>query len=147
MNRRSLAILLSLVAASSPLLAAEEPSSPRAESAPALSLPLGFEPATSNATGRTWRQTGSLPQPFAMARATLRASMLGQGYTLVHDIAESDNATRRLQLWRHAGGDVILMLWQQDLSTTGLACGVSPRDGSAPDSSVSPSLRPHPPTP
>ena len=96
-------------------------------------MPMGFVPATSNATGRAWRETGTLPQPLAMARVTVRASMTAQGYSLVHDIAESENASRRIQLWRRRDEDVILMLWQETLYDTGLAWGLSNRNEDTPD--------------
>lgn len=91
------------------------------------SMPMDFETQTTNATGRTWRETGLLRQPYAMASATVRASMLGQGYALVHDISEGPTATRSLQLWRRADEDAILMLWQEDLYSTGVAWGLSAR--------------------
>lgn len=97
----------------------------------APTMPMGFETQTTNATGRTWRETGILSQPYAMAMATVRASMLGQGYGVVHDIDEGPNATRSLQLWRRADEDVILMLWQEDLYTTGVAWGLSARGDEA----------------
>lgn len=91
------------------------------------SMPMGFEAQTTNATGRTWRETGLLAQPYAMAKASVRSSMLGQGYALVHDISEGPTATRSLQLWRRADEDAILMLWQEDLYSTGVAWGLSAR--------------------
>lgn len=94
-------------------------------------MPMGFQPTFSNDTGRTWRQMGTLRQPFAMARATMKAAMLGQGYALVHDIAEDDNSTRRLLLWRKEGEDIILMIWQDDLYTTGVSWGISKRGDDA----------------
>jgi len=97
----------------------------------APTMPMGFETQTTNATGRTWRETGILSQPYAMAMATVRASMLGQGYGVVHDIDEGPNATRSLQLWRREDEDVILMLWQEDLYTTGVAWGLSARGDEA----------------
>ena len=93
------------------------------------SMPMGFEAQMTNATGRTWRETGILAQPYAMAKASVRSSMLGQGYGIVHDIDEGPNATRSLQLWRRRDEDVILMLWQEDLYTTGVAWGLSARGG------------------
>lgn len=96
-------------------------------------MPMGFKPTFSNDTGRTWRQMGTLPQPFAMARATVKTAMLGQGYELVHDIAENDNATRRLLFWRKEEEDVILMIWQEDLYTTGVSWGISKRGTDADD--------------
>ena len=92
-------------------------------------MPMGFKAAVSNDTGKTWRETGSLSQPLAMARVSIRSSMIGQGYVLVHDIAEGENAVRRLQLWRSGSEDVILMIWQEDLYTTGISWGLSERNG------------------
>ena len=100
-------------------------------------MPMGFKASFSNDTGRTWRQMGTLPQPFAMARATVKTSMLGQGYKLVHDIAEGDNATRRLLFWRKEEEDVILMIWQEDLYTTGVSWGISKRGTDADDEEAS----------
>ena len=90
-------------------------------------MPMGFKPTFSNDTGRTWRQMGILPQPFAMARAAVKTAMTGQGYKLVHDIAENENATRRLLFWRKEEEDVILMVWQEDLYSTGVSWGISKR--------------------
>lgn len=90
-------------------------------------MPMGFKPTFSNDTGRTWRQMGTLPQPFAMARAAVKTAMAGQGYKLVHDIAENENATRRLLFWRKEEEDVILMVWQEDLYNTGISWGISKR--------------------
>ena len=90
-------------------------------------MPMGFKVAFSNDTGRTWRQMGTLSQPFAMSLATVKTSMSGQGYTLVHDIAENANATRRLLFWRKDEDDVILMIWQEDLYNTGVSWGISKR--------------------
>ena len=90
-------------------------------------MPMGFKVSFSSDSGRAWRQTGTLPQPFAMARATVAASMRRQGYELVHDIAESETAIRRLLFWRRNDEDVILMLWQEDLWTTGVSWGISTR--------------------
>lgn len=97
----------------------------RADAAPVM--PMGFERLHSDDSGRTWRETGRIRQPLAMAKATVRTSMRGQGYSLVHDIA-SDNK-RSLQFWRRTDEDVILVLWQEDLRTTGVAWGLSNRDG------------------
>ncbi len=92
-------------------------------------MPMGFKAAVSNDTGKTWRETGTLAQPLAMARVAVRSSMVGQGYALVHDIAESENAPRRFQLWRRGQEDVILMIWQEDPYTTGISWGLSERNG------------------
>lgn len=92
-----------------------------------IALPLCFVAATTNLTGRSWRETGTIDQPFAMARVSVASSMRGGGWTLVHDIAESEQSERRLQLWRSAGGgeEAIVMLWAADPFTTGLAWGLS----------------------
>ena len=98
-----------------------------------IALPLCFVAATTNLTGRSWRETGTIDQPFAMARVSVASSMRGGGWTLVHDIAESEQSERRLQLWRSAGGgeEAIVMLWAADPFTTGLAWGLS--GGAEPD--------------
>lgn len=95
-------------------------------------MPQGFRTAVTNSSGKTWREIGSLPQPFAMARTTMKTAMIAQGYELVHDIAEGDNAIRRLLFWRREDEDVILMIWQEDLYTTGISWGISNRDDSEP---------------
>ena len=99
-------------------------------------MPMGFKTAVTNSSGKTWCEIGSLPQPFAMARATIKTAMIAQGYDLVHDIAENDNATRRLLFWRREEEDVILMLWQEDLYTTGISWGISNRDDADGDASA-----------
>ena len=96
-------------------------------------MPMGFRASFSNDTGRTWRQMGTLPQPMAMALAAVRAAMLGQGYELVHDIAENDNSAHRLLFWRREDEDIILMLWQEDLYNTGVSWGISKRGTDAED--------------
>lgn len=96
-------------------------------------MPMGFRPTFSNDTGRTWRQMGTLPHPFAMSLAAVKTSMSGQGYRLVHDIAENDNATRRLLFWRREEDDVILMIWQEELYNTGVAWGISKRGSDGDD--------------
>lgn len=109
-----------------------------------VSLPLCFVAATTNLSDRAWRQTGTIDQPQAMARVSVASSMRGGGWILVHDIAESENAGSRIQLWRHSatGTDAILMLWSVDPFSTGLAWGLS-RPAADPD----PEPRPFPPPP
>lgn len=99
---------------------------PAASAAPVM--PMGFESRRSDDSGRTWREMGTLAQPYAMARITVCSSMRGQGYKRIHDIAENASATRSLQLWRRADEDVILMFWQEDLYTTGVAWGLVSRE-------------------
>lgn len=99
-------------------------------------MPQGFVVAVTNSSGKTWHEIGSLPQPFAMARATLNTSMRAQGYKLVHDIAENDNSKQRLFFWRREDEDVILMIWQEDLYTTGISWGISIGDDAEDEESV-----------
>lgn len=120
MNNTQSGMLVAILAFILPFLPIVATAAPR--------MPMGFKVSFSNETGKTWCEIGSLPQPFAMARATLRSSMAGQGYKLVHDIAEGDAATRRLLFWRREDEDVILMIWQEDLYTTGVSWGISKRD-------------------
>ncbi len=96
-----------------------------------LDMPMGFERLAQDDSGKTWRETGHIAQPFAMARISLRAAMLRQGFFLVHDIAADDKGSPRLQTWRRRGGDdVLLMMWQVDPYTTGISWGFSVAEGS-----------------
>lgn len=96
-------------------------------------MPLEFKPTFSNNVGNTWREMGQMPNPVAMANIIVKTALTGQGYKLVHDISEEGLPNQHLQFWQRSDEDIILMLWKIDISTTGLAWGISARDNSAQD--------------
>lgn len=99
-------------------------------------LPAGVEILTSDESGKTWRQSGFLHQPFAMALVTVRTAMLRYGFHLVHDMGEEVSTDRRIQLWRDGKKDIIVMLWSDGLYSTGVSWGESVRDDSLDSASI-----------
>ncbi len=92
-------------------------------------MPAEFHVFQTNATGKTWRETGELKMPFAMGLVTLKSSMLTQGYALKHDICDKNVSGQRLFLWTKGDEEIIMSVWEKTLSTTGCSWGLSLKEG------------------
>jgi len=88
-------------------------------------MPIGFKASATQPENSTWREYGSLPQPYVMAVAAVKAGMEAQGYTLKHDIKADENAKQCVMLWEKTDEKIIVMMWQIDIKETGCAWGVS----------------------
>ena len=92
-------------------------------------MPVDFKPASNDATGKTWRETGELKMPLAMGLVTLKSAMTAQGYSLKHDISDAKSSGHHLFLWKKGDEEIIMSVWEKTISTTGCSWGVSLKEG------------------
>lgn len=104
----------------------------------AVSMPEGFRRIFTDASGKTWRETGEMPVSQDDAVKAVCAAMLGQGYRLRHDIGSGKQPGARLLLFTKEGQDeeVIVSLMSRDDAATIVSWGLSARTPPAPPESA-----------
>ena len=83
-------------------------------------MPPSFRTLVSDGSGRTWKETGSLPQPFATALATVRASFDAQGWTVDREFAPEGEPDASRMFQCSSGASELLLLALRDSPTNTL---------------------------
>lgn len=91
-------------------------------------MPEAFEVVgKTDASGVTWRQTGTLATAPSNAVSVLDGALSAQGYGLVHVIETPEDKGRSLVFWTSPDADVLAMLWPLDERRTGMRWGFTPK--------------------
>ena len=91
-------------------------------------MPGSYEVSHSQSGNLSWRETGTLPMSYASGMRTMKATLEEQGYVLEYEIPLAtgpDGGPKTLMQWNNGAERILMMLWEQDGTTTGCSWGVN----------------------
>ena len=114
-------------------------------SAPALVPPLNRTVVTGDASGKSWREAGTMPVSVIAAQQSWEVALRSDGWILLHVIPLETKTARQLFVWKKNRETFLLCLWSLSPSQSGFMWGIS--DDLRKDFMANPGVLPHPAPP
>ncbi|OQA87191.1 MAG: hypothetical protein BWY31_00903 [Lentisphaerae bacterium ADurb.Bin242] len=94
-------------------------------SASAFSSPLNRTVVTGDASGKSWREAGTMPVSVVAAQQAWEVALRSDGWVLLHVIPLETKNTRQLFVWKKNRETFLLCLWSLSPSQSGFMWGIA----------------------
>lgn len=94
-------------------------------SASAFTPPSNRTVVTGDASGKSWREAGSMPVSVVAAQQAWEVALRRDGWTLLYVIPLETKNTRQLFIWKKNLETLLLCLWSLSPSRSGFMWGIT----------------------
>lgn len=99
---------------------------PSAMKVPAVKLPPLAVVIDHDASGETWRETGTISGSIEVTRKNFKRCFGHQGWSLKQTIPLANKKRRsEIHVWKRGEREMLLMLWQERPGKSGFSWGIS----------------------
>lgn len=94
-------------------------------SASAFTPPPNRTVVTVDASGKSWREAGTMPVSVVAAQQAWEVALSSDGWVLLHVIPLETKDSRQLFVWKKNRGTFLLCLWSLSPSQSGFMWGIT----------------------